>query len=92
MRLTFEPFDRRYLGVLDVIDQDTGKEVGYIIVNGVGFVGGGGIEVSLFDGKYQTSAHRYEEVRGFINGVEAVLNHMTRIQSPQVQAKPANVA
>jgi hypothetical protein len=74
MRLTFEPFDGRSWNVKSVIDQDTGREVGFIHSNGSG--NGGGIFVSLFDNKYATTVHHYEECRGFVKGVEAVLDHM----------------
>jgi hypothetical protein len=36
-----------------------------------------GIHVSLFDGKYFTIASTYDECVGFVNGVQAVLNHAT---------------
>jgi hypothetical protein len=88
MRLTFEPFDGRKFCYVDVIDQDTGRVVGYINAQGVGFAGNGGIEVNLFDGKYRTFANRYEECKGFVNGVQSVLNHMVKLPQP----KTASVA
>jgi|tagenome__1003787_1003787.scaffolds.fasta_scaffold20277220_1 hypothetical protein len=62
----------------DIIDDETGKTVGSIRTNAVGLGNGGGIAVSLFDGKYQTEVKSKDECRGFILGVQAVLNHMTR--------------
>jgi hypothetical protein len=76
MRLTFEPFDGRRWNHRPIIDQDTGKEVGYLRSEGTGFEGFGGIHVSLFDGRYKRTLHRFEECSGFVWGVEAVLNHM----------------
>jgi hypothetical protein len=71
------PFDGRRLASRNIIDEDTGKEVGHIQSNGVGFAGHGGIYVSLFGGKYTITANRFDECWGFMKGVEAVLNHMT---------------
>jgi hypothetical protein len=81
MRLTFESFDGRRRIYRKIIDQDTGKQVGNIRANGVGFIawgvsGRGGIEVSLFDGKYETTVNRYEECWAYVKGVEAVLDHV----------------
>ncbi len=76
MRLTFEKFDGRRMGYEPIIDEDTGEQVGGIQRDGVGFSGNGGIEVSLFGGKYAITVNRYEECWGFVRGVEAVLNHM----------------
>jgi hypothetical protein len=60
-------------GVL-VIDEDTGKEVGYIQSGN-----SDGIEISLFDGKYRTRVNRCETAVGFVLGVQSVLNHMAYI-------------
>ncbi len=85
MRLKFEHFDGRRMVSRSIIDEETGKKVGSIHAHGVGYIGheihgGGGIEVSLFDGKYAISVNRYEECWGFVKGVEAVLNHMTSLR------------
>jgi hypothetical protein len=80
MRLQFEPFDGRSSCFRDVIDVETGKTVGFIQAGGVGFGNTGGIEVSLFDGKYRTEANRFEECWGFVRSVQAVLNHMVHIK------------
>jgi hypothetical protein len=99
MRLEFDvsphrSFDGRRSGdYLDVIDRDTGKKVGYIRSNGVGYsYGGGGIFITLFDGKYSDTLNKFEECWGFIKGVEAVLNHLTEIQDPHTQADESNAA
>jgi hypothetical protein len=51
---------------------------GEIQTSGVGFAGGGGIFISLFDGKYTTCVNRYDQCWGFIHGIETVLNHKHR--------------
>jgi hypothetical protein len=76
MRLKFEHFDGRRRVWRDIIDEDTGQQVGTIRTEGVGFSGYGGIEISLFGGKYQHTATRYEECWGFVKGVESVLRHV----------------
>lgn len=80
MRLKFDAFDGRSHSVRDVIDEDTGKTVGFIQTGAVGFGNSGGIAISLFDGKYKIEVNRYEECRGFVLGVQTVLNHMIRIK------------
>ena len=77
MRLRFDPFDGRSHNVIDVIDEDTGKRVGHIQSNGVGFENTGGIDISLFAGKYQTMVNSYKECLGFVLGVQCVLRHLT---------------
>ena len=77
MRLTFEKFDGRREAYEPITDQDTGKQVGYFSSNGV--FSGGGINVSLFDGKYGITVNSYGECCGFVRGVEAVLNHMVEL-------------
>jgi hypothetical protein len=72
MRLTFEPFDGRSHNHIDVIDEETSKVVGQISTKPQH-----NIRVSLFGGKYSTSASTYEECFGFVNGVAAVLIHMS---------------
>jgi hypothetical protein len=77
MNLNVPQFDGRKWGYKDVSDEDTGKVVGYIRCDGTGFAGSGGIEISLFDGKYRTVASSRPECCGFVRGVESVLNRMT---------------
>jgi hypothetical protein len=85
MRLCFEEFSAHRKASHPIRDADTGEQVGYIETFGVGFAGGGGIFVSLFDGKYATCVNRYDQCWGFVHGIETVLNHMlpksARIQS-----------
>ena len=77
MLLKFDRFDGRSLNIRDIIDEDTGKVVGQIASNGSGFNNTGGIDISLFDGKYRTMVSSYKECLGFVLGVQAVLRHMT---------------
>jgi hypothetical protein len=77
MRLKFDFFDGRKWCTRDVIDEETGKVVGYIRSNGTGFENYGGIDIELFDGKYLKVANSYKECFGFVMGVQAVLNHLT---------------
>lgn len=89
MDLTFEKFDGRGRHWRNVIDKATGKIVGQIISHGVRPLGGGGISIWLFDGKYQGWVHSYEATRGFVLGVEAVLSHMTEIAASASQRDAA---
>jgi hypothetical protein len=73
MNLTFKKFDGRVVDHVDVIDEDTGRKVGYIQSEGVGFEKIGGISISLFGGKYSARVNRYDECKGFVRGVETVL-------------------
>ena len=82
MRLKFEHFDGRRLGHRSVIEESTGKAIGHIRSNGVGFSGGGtngegGIDIYLFGGRYQRTVNTYDQCWGFVKGVEAVLSQMT---------------
>ena len=76
MKLSFEPFDGRTFADRDICDMDSNNRV-------VGFIASGrqepGIHVSLFDGRYTTIVPRFEECRGFVEGVEKVLNHMAAL-------------
>jgi hypothetical protein len=85
MHLKFKVFDGRSSKWVPVIDSDTGKQVGYISSKGTGKYLGGGIDISLFNGKYRTTVTRYEAVLGFVRGVETVLNRMTSIDDGQVE-------
>ena len=80
MQLEFDHFDGRSHTSREVIDRVTGRVVGHIQSNAVGFGNSGGIRVTLFDGKYATELNSRDEVRGFIRGVQAVLNHVVRIE------------
>jgi hypothetical protein len=79
MRLKVPNFDGRKWGYQDIIDEESGKTVGYIRCNGTGFTNYGGIEISLFDDKYRTTVNSRSECCGFVKGVETVLNRMTSI-------------
>ena len=64
-----------------VLDEDTGKKVGIIQFGGTGVDSSGGIDIWLFDGKYQTRVQRYDTAVGFVLGVESVLNHREEFAS-----------
>jgi hypothetical protein len=87
MILTFKEFDGRGRHYSAVVDEDTGQEVGYVGSGGVGTYRVGGIQVSLFGGKYQGWLHTLDQCRGFLKGVEAVLEHMTRLPDSDRPAK-----
>jgi hypothetical protein len=76
MKLSFEWFDGRSFSDREVRDMDLNNRV-------VGFIASGrqspGIHISLFDGRYTTTVSCFEECRGFVEGVEKVLDHMTSI-------------
>ena len=74
VRLKLKHLDNLIPNYLLVIDEDTGKEVGYIQSGN-----SDGIEISLFDGKYRTRVNRCETAVGFVLGVQSVLNHMAYI-------------
>jgi hypothetical protein len=40
----------------------------------------GGIDIWLFDGKYQTRVKHYDTAVGFVLGVESVLNRREELQ------------
>jgi hypothetical protein len=63
-----------------VLDEDTGKEVGTIRSGGSGVDSSGGIDIWLFDGKYQTRVKHYDTAVGFVLGVESVLNRREELQ------------
>ena len=86
MRLKFEHSDDFRSNYLRVLDEDTGKEVGLIRLGGAGVDSSGGIDIWLFDGKYQTRVKRYDTAVGFVLGVESVLNHRA---DPQFASKAA---
>jgi hypothetical protein len=78
MKLAFEPFDGRSFNDRDVWDLDSNNRI-------VGFIASGrqnpGIYISLFDEKYTTTVDTFPECRGFVEGVEKVLNHMMSLAS-----------
>ena len=80
MRLLFKHSDDFRSNCLLVLDEDTGKEVGTIRLGGAGADSSGGIDIWLFDGKYQTRVKRYDTAVGFVLGVESVLNHLEDLQ------------
>lgn len=92
MRLRFDHFDGRGWHSREVIDEDTGETVGFIQSNGVGFGNSGGIDISLFAGKYRASVNKYDECRGFILGVQSVLNHMVAIPKPKAKPQESTAA
>jgi hypothetical protein len=80
MKLTIQtfggsPFNGRRRCFADIVDEDTGKKVGYMRAGGVGFGGSGGIFISLSGEKYCKYFNRFEECYGFMKGVEAALNY-----------------
>jgi len=81
MRLRFEAFDGRSYFDVAITDLDTGSEVGRITNGGQRMtvprrLSQGGITVSLFEGRYRARVHSRNEAKGFVSGVEAVLNHI----------------
>ena len=76
MRLVYEHFDARGRHHKSIIDQGTGKPVGEIYSGGSGPESRFGIRVSLFGDIYREEFLSHDEVKGFLKGVEAVLNHM----------------
>jgi hypothetical protein len=75
---------------LVVLDEDTDNEVGNIRLAGIGVDSSRGIDIWLFDGKYQTRVEGYDTAVGFLLGVEAVLGR--RQDEPQFASKAANPA
>jgi hypothetical protein len=78
MKLAFEPFDGRTFTDRDIRDMDSNNRV-------VGWIASGrqtsGIHVSLFDDRYTTAVSTFCECRGFVEGVEKVLNHMASLEN-----------
>lgn len=62
-----------------VMDEDTGNVVGTIQSSKLG-MDSSGIDIWLFDGKYQTRVSGYDAAVGFLMGVETVLNHHDDLQ------------
>lgn len=92
MQLTFKHFDARRVNFIDIFDEHTGQRVGRIQSNGTGFTNYGGIEISLFDGKYCGTASTYKECWGFVRGVQAVLRHMMTVRDDGVRMPEASAA
>ena len=63
----------------EVIDQDTGKQVGFVHSERSPATR----HISLFGGKYQGDFKLPAECEAFARGVEAVLNHMTAADEEQ---------
>ena len=80
MRLKFKHPDDFRSNCLRVLDEDTGKDVGTIRLVGTGVDSSGGIDIWLFDGKYQTRVNGYDTAVGFVLGVESVLNYREDLQ------------
>jgi hypothetical protein len=92
MLLKFDQFDGRSRNVRDIIDEDTGKMVGHIQSRGVGFENNGGIDISLFDDQYRTTVSSIQECRGFVLGVQSVLNHMTAATDHRAKSRESTAA
>jgi hypothetical protein len=75
MRFKFQHSDGFISNDLLVLDEDTGKQVGIIRLGGIKVDSSGGIDIWLFDGKFQTRVKEYDTAVGFVLGVESVLNH-----------------
>ena len=91
MRLLVEPLDMRggYTSQVSwrlyVIDQDTGKEVGFVDAER----SPAARHISLFGGKYQADFKTHEQCEAFTKGVEAVINHMTVVDEEQIESEEA---
>jgi hypothetical protein len=81
MKLAFKRFDGRSFNDHEIRDIDSHDRV-------VGWIASGrqtsGIHINLFDGKYTTTVPCFEECRGFVEGVEKVLNHMMSLTNESV--------
>lgn len=77
MRLKVKYPDDFRSNCLPVLDEDTGKVVGTIQSSKHD---SSGIDIWLFDGKYQTRVNSSDAAVGFLMGVEAVLNHRDDLQ------------
>jgi hypothetical protein len=73
MDLSFTHFDGRSWNIIDVIDKDTGRVVGFLRPRSSSL---SGIEISLFEDKYRAVVGTSDECLGFVRGVQAVLNHI----------------
>jgi hypothetical protein len=89
MRFKFQHSDGFMSNHLRVLDEDTGREVGNIRLGGTGVDSSGGIDIWLFDGKFQTRVKEYDTAVGFVLGVESVLSHLEDPQFASKAAKPA---
>jgi hypothetical protein len=58
-----------------IIDSETGKTIGML-----DYGHQSGRTVSLFDNKYRGTFENHEQCWAFAKGVEAVLNHIVRIE------------
>jgi hypothetical protein len=76
MRLTFDRFNGRSQHAYLITDTETGKTVGSIFCPGNRKYGAGGMEASIFDGKYRSVLNGYAECVAFVKGVEVVLNEV----------------
>jgi hypothetical protein len=85
MKLNFNWFDGRSFNDLDVVDEDTDQVVGWIASGRQS-----GIHIYLFDGKYKKVVSTYKECRGFVDGVQEVLDHMTATAVKADSAKQAS--
>jgi len=69
----------------NVIDQDTGKKVGFVDAERSPAMR----HISLFGGKYQGDFRTAEQCDAFAKGVEAVLNHLTAADEEQENSEAA---
>jgi hypothetical protein len=75
MKLSFETFDGRKRNDLDILDE-VGRKMGWIASRTRRNRYEANIHINLFDGKYTNSVHTIKDCRGFVEGVEKVLNHV----------------
>jgi hypothetical protein len=69
----------------DVIDQDTGKKVGFVEEER----SPAARHISLFGGKYQGDFTTWGQCDAFAKGVEAVLSHLTAVDEEQENSEVA---
>jgi hypothetical protein len=91
MRFKFQHSNGFMSKHLLVLDEDTGREVGNIRLGAAGVDSSGGIDIWLFDGKFQTRVKEYDTAVGFVLGVESVLSHFEDPQFASKVAKPTRL-
>ena len=75
----------------NVIDQDTGKKVGFVDAERAAIHSGSPAKrhISLFGGKYQGDFVKPQECDAFVKGVETVLSHMVARDEEQLESDKA---